>query len=60
MASRTVEGLETGSKFDVKATAEEAFGPYDPDQIVELDRDIFVVEGKFDAHRPRCFFASMN
>ncbi len=45
---KAIEGLETGSKFDVKATAEEAFGPYDPDQIVELDRDIFVVEGKFD------------
>lgn len=45
---KAIEGLEPGGKFDVRATAEEAFGPYDPDQVVELDRDIFVVDGKFD------------
>lgn len=45
---KAIEGLEPGGKFDVKATAEEAFGPYDPDQVVELDRDLFIVDGKFD------------
>ena len=45
---KAIEGLEVGGKFDVKATADEAFGPYDPDQVVELDREIFVVDGKFD------------
>ena len=33
---KAIEGLEVGGKFDVKATADEAFGPYDPEQIVTL------------------------
>ncbi len=45
---KAIEGLEAGSTFNVTATADEAFGPYDEDQIVELDRDIFLVDGKFD------------
>ena len=45
---KAIEGLEAGGKFNVTATAEEAFGPYDPEQVVELDRDIFMVDGKFD------------
>lgn len=45
---KAIEGLEAGGKFDVKASANEAFGPYDPDQVVELERDIFIVDGKFD------------
>ena len=45
---KAIEGLEPGGKFNVTATAEEAFGPYDPEQVVELERDIFVVDGKFD------------
>lgn len=42
-------GLEKGGKFNVRATADEAFGPYDPESVVELDRELFVVDGKFDA-----------
>lgn len=45
---KAIEGLEKGGEFDVKASAEEAFGPYDPDQVAELERDIFLVDGKFD------------
>jgi FKBP-type peptidyl-prolyl cis-trans isomerase SlyD len=45
---KAIEGLEPGSKFNVTATAEEAFGPYDKDQVVTLDRDVFMVDGKFD------------
>jgi FKBP-type peptidyl-prolyl cis-trans isomerase SlyD len=45
---KAIEGLEPGSKFNVTATAEEAFGPYDNDQVVTLDRDVFMVDGKFD------------
>jgi len=45
---KAIDGLEVGGKFNVTATADEAFGPYDPEQIVELDHDIFVVDGKFD------------
>lgn len=46
---RALDGLKVGDTFDVVATADEAFGPIDPEQIVELDRDIFEVDGKFDA-----------
>lgn len=46
---KAIEGLEVGGKFDVKATADEAFGPYDPEQIVTLEKDLFLVDGKFDS-----------
>lgn len=46
---KAIEGLEQGGAFDVVAKASEAFGPYDPEQIAELDRDIFLVDGEFDA-----------
>lgn len=46
---KALEGLEKDSTFEVKATAAEAFGPYDKEQIVTLDRDIFLVDGKFDS-----------
>ena len=41
--------LEVGGKFDIIVKAEEAFGPYEEEQIVELDRDLFLVDGKFDS-----------
>lgn len=41
-------GLESGSAYDVVVKADDAFGPYDPEQIVSLEKDIFVVDGKFD------------
>lgn len=42
-------GLEKGGKFNVTATSDQAFGPYDPEQIVDLDKELFLVEGEFDA-----------
>ncbi|MCH5345972.1 MAG: FKBP-type peptidyl-prolyl cis-trans isomerase [Muribaculaceae bacterium] len=45
---KAIEGLEPGGEFDVKVSAEEGFGPYDLEQIAELDKDIFKVEDKFD------------
>lgn len=44
-----IDGLEAGGEFDVKVSAAEAFGPYDPEQIATLEKDIFEVDGKFDA-----------
>lgn len=46
---KAIDGLEKGGTFDVIAKAEEAFGPYDPEQVVTLEKDIFMVDGKFDA-----------
>lgn len=45
---KALEGLEEGSDFDVVAKAEEAFGQHDPEQVAVLDKDIFIVDGKFD------------
>ncbi len=46
---KAIEGLEKGGKFNVTVKADEAFGPYDIEQIAELPREIFEVEGKFDS-----------
>ena len=46
---KAIEGLEKGDAFNVEASADEAFGPYDPDQVVELDKEIFHVDDKFDS-----------
>ncbi len=46
---KAIEGLEQGGRFNVSVKAEEAFGPYDIEQIAELPLDIFEVEGKFDS-----------
>ena len=45
---KAVCGLEAGGEFDIIVKCEDAFGPQDPEQIAELERDIFVVDGKFD------------
>ena len=45
---KAIDGLGVGDKFNVTASAEEAFGPYDPEQIVELEKEVFLVDGKFD------------
>lgn len=44
-----LEGLGAGDKFSVTASADEAFGPYLEENVVTLERDIFIVDGKFDA-----------
>ncbi len=43
-----LEGKEAGDEFDVRMTPEEGFGTYDPEKIVELEKSLFEVEGKFD------------
>ena len=43
-----IDGLKPGDSFDVKVSADEAFGPHDPEQVATLPRDIFEVDGKFD------------
>lgn len=44
-----LDGLAAGDAFDVKVAADKAFGQPDPEQIVTLPKEIFEVEGKFDA-----------
>lgn len=45
---KAIEGLGKDDKFNVSATSDEAFGPYDPDQVVTLEKELFLIEGKFD------------
>jgi len=44
---RALDGLQPGSKFDVPVPASEGF-PYNPDDVADLDKEIFMVNGKFD------------
>lgn len=44
-----IDGLGVGGEFDVTVKADKAFGPYDPEQVATLPRDIFEVDGKFDS-----------
>ena len=41
--------LEKGTEFDFTLTPAEAFGDYLPEGVHKLDREIFMVNGKFDA-----------
>ena len=43
-----LEGLKKGDKFDFTLSAEEAYGEYDQEHVIELGKDMFVVDGKFD------------
>ncbi len=45
---KALDGLAAGEKFEVTAGPDEAFGHHDPEQVVTLEREVFVVDGKFD------------
>jgi len=45
---RQVVDLQAGNEFDFTLSADEAFGKYDPEAVLELERDEFVVDGHFD------------
>ena len=46
---KAIDGLEVGGKFDYNVSADQAFGPYDNEQIAELEKEIFEIDGKFDS-----------
>lgn len=46
---KALDGLAQGEAFDVKVDAADAFGMPDPEQIAELDKSVFEIDGKFDA-----------
>lgn len=41
-------GLETGDKFDFRISAEDAYGMYEDENVIDLDRSIFEIDGKLD------------
>lgn len=46
-----VKDLKTGDKFDFTIPTSEAYGEYDDEQVIDLPKDIFVIEGQFDSER---------
>lgn len=46
---KALDGLKKGDDFNVVANAEEAFGQHIPEQVVDLDKDLFLVDGNFDS-----------
>lgn len=46
-----VKDLKKGDKFDFIIKAEDAYGEYDDEHVIDLPKNIFEVEGKFDSER---------
>jgi FKBP-type peptidyl-prolyl cis-trans isomerase SlyD len=47
-----MEGLEDGASFDFRIPCEEAYGEYDTDGVLELDKTLFYNgDGEFDSER---------
>ncbi|OAV68604.1 FKBP-type peptidyl-prolyl cis-trans isomerase slyD [Bacteroidales bacterium Barb6XT] len=44
-----LKGLEVGDAFDFSIEPEEAYGEYKDDYITEVPKNVFEVDGKFDA-----------
>lgn len=44
-----VKDLNKGDKFDFIIKAEEAYGEYDDEHVIDLPKHIFEIEGKFDS-----------
>ena len=45
---RNVINLEQGQDFSFKLEKEEAYGEYDPERVLDLDREMFCIDGRFD------------
>ncbi len=48
---KNIYGLGTGDKFSFTLNPEDAYGEYQEDRVVELPKNIFEVDGKFDSER---------
>lgn len=45
--------LATGDHFDFSLTSEEAFGPHFDERVLDLDKEMFTVDGRFDTEHIR-------
>ena len=43
-----IKGLNAGDKFDFTIACTDAYGEYDEDHVIDLPKDIFLIDGKFD------------
>lgn len=48
---KNIEGLKVGDKFSFTLAPEEAYGEYINENVIELPKNVFEVEGKFDNER---------
>ena len=46
-----IKDLQIGDKFDFTIPASEAYGEYDDDHVIDLPKEIFMIEGEFDSDR---------
>lgn len=46
-----LQGKKQGDKFDFKIQAVNAYGPFEKDYVVQIDKGAFEIEGKFDDTR---------
>ncbi|MBM6858713.1 FKBP-type peptidyl-prolyl cis-trans isomerase [Caecibacteroides pullorum] len=46
-----LKDLNAGDKFDFTIACTEAYGEYDEDHVIDLPKDIFLIDGKFDETR---------
>ncbi len=44
-------GLNAGDRFDFTIGPADAYGEYDENHVVDLSKDIFLIDGKFDSER---------
>lgn len=45
---KQVEGLPTGAEFDFTIDKKDAYGEFFDERVVELERSVFEIDGKFD------------
>lgn len=46
-----VKDLQAGEEFDFTIPCADAYGEYDEEHVIELPKDIFLIDGKFDGER---------
>lgn len=46
-----ISGLEQGQEFKFTLSPDKAFGEVDPDMVMDLPRDTFLVDGEFDSEK---------
>ena len=48
---KNIEGLKTGDKYSFTLSPKEAYGEYEQENVVEIPKNIFEIDGKFDSER---------
>ena len=46
-----LKDLKPGDRFDFTIASKDAYGEYDDDHIIDLPKDVFFIDGKFDHER---------